>query len=70
MSRPEDVTSETAQTVSAGQLRAFVERIERLEEEQKAMAAEAGCGLADLAEKLLTAIVEDDRAAHDGREAA
>ncbi len=40
MSRPEDVTSETAQTVSAGQLRAFVERIERLEEEQKAIGAD------------------------------
>ncbi len=31
----EDITSETAQTVAAGQLRAFIERIERLEEEKK-----------------------------------
>lgn len=36
----------------------------------EAMAAEAGATLEDLAEKLLTSIVEDDRAAHDGREAA
>jgi uncharacterized protein (UPF0335 family) len=31
----EDITTETAQTVAAGQLRAFIERIERLEEEKK-----------------------------------
>lgn len=31
----EDITSETSQTVAAGQLRAFIERIERLEEEKK-----------------------------------
>lgn len=31
----EDITNETAQTVAAGQLRAFIERIERLEEEKK-----------------------------------
>src|SRR5690606_20094623 len=31
----DDITSETAQTVAAGQLRAFIERIERLEEEKK-----------------------------------
>lgn len=31
----EDITSETAQTVAAGQLRAFIERVERLEEEKK-----------------------------------
>jgi uncharacterized protein (UPF0335 family) len=34
----EDITSETAQTVAAGQLRAFVERIERLEEDKRAIA--------------------------------
>ena len=34
----EDITSETAQTVAAGQLRAFIERIERLEEEKKTIA--------------------------------
>jgi uncharacterized protein (UPF0335 family) len=34
----EDITSEPAQTVAAGQLRAFIERIERLEEEKKTIA--------------------------------
>ena len=34
----EDITAESAQTVAAGQLRAFIERIERLEEEKKAIA--------------------------------
>jgi uncharacterized protein (UPF0335 family) len=33
----EDIT-ETSQTVAAGQLRAFIERIERLEEEKKTIA--------------------------------
>ena len=31
----EDIIAESAQTVAAGQLRAFIERIERLEEEKK-----------------------------------
>lgn len=31
----DEITSETAQTVAAGQLRAFIERIERLEEDKK-----------------------------------
>ena len=34
----EDITNETAQTVAAGQLRAFIERVERLEEEKKTIA--------------------------------
>ena len=34
----EDITTETAQTVAAGQLRAFIERIERLEEEKQTIA--------------------------------
>ena len=34
----DDITSEPAQTVAAGQLRAFIERIERLEEEKKTIA--------------------------------
>ena len=33
-----DEISETSQTVAAGQLRAFIERIERLEEEKKTIA--------------------------------
>lgn len=33
-----DETNENAQTVAAGQLRAFIERIERLEEEKKTIA--------------------------------
>ncbi len=31
----DDITGDTAQSVSVGQLRAFIERIERLEEEKK-----------------------------------
>jgi uncharacterized protein (UPF0335 family) len=31
----DDITADSAQTVAAGQLRAFIERIERLEEEKK-----------------------------------
>ncbi|UUP17435.1 MULTISPECIES: DUF2312 domain-containing protein [Nitratireductor] len=31
----DDITNETAQTVAAGQLRSFIERIERLEEEKQ-----------------------------------
>ena len=34
----DEITSETAQTVAAGQLRAFIERIERLEEDKKTVA--------------------------------
>jgi uncharacterized protein (UPF0335 family) len=33
-----DIKNETAQTVAAGQLRAFIERIERLEEDKKTVA--------------------------------
>ena len=31
----DEITNKTAQTVAAGQLRAFIERVERLEEEKK-----------------------------------
>jgi uncharacterized protein (UPF0335 family) len=34
----DDITSETSQTVAAGQLRSFIERVERLEEEKKTIA--------------------------------
>ncbi|WP_157016457.1 DUF2312 domain-containing protein [Mesorhizobium xinjiangense] len=34
----DDITSESSQTIAAGQLRAFIERIERLEEEKKSIA--------------------------------
>ncbi len=34
----EDITAESAQTVASGQLRSFIERIERLEEEKKTIA--------------------------------
>jgi len=34
----DDITEPTSQTVAAGQLRAFIERIERLEEEKKTIA--------------------------------
>lgn len=36
--RPNEITNETSQTVAANQLRAFIERVERLEEEKKAIA--------------------------------
>jgi uncharacterized protein (UPF0335 family) len=36
----DDITSETSKTVAAGQLRAFIERIERLEEEKAAIAGD------------------------------
>lgn len=34
----DDITVESSQTVAAGQLRAFIERIERLEEDKQAIA--------------------------------
>lgn len=34
----EDITAESAQTIAAGQLRSFIERIERLEEEKQTIA--------------------------------
>ena len=34
----DDITAESAQTVAAGQLRAFIERVERLEEEKQTIA--------------------------------
>ena len=34
----EDITAETPETVASGQLRAFIERIERLEEEKQTIA--------------------------------
>lgn len=36
----DDITQESSQTVAAGQLRAFIERIERLEEEKKTISDE------------------------------
>lgn len=36
--RPNDTTEPVSQTVAAGQLRAFIERVERLEEEKKTIA--------------------------------
>ncbi|EKF18707.1 MULTISPECIES: DUF2312 domain-containing protein [Nitratireductor] len=34
----DDITTETSETVAAGQLRAFIERVERLEEDKKTIA--------------------------------
>ena len=34
----DEITNETAQTVAAGQLRSFIERVERLEEDRQAIA--------------------------------
>ena len=38
MADADEITNETAQTVAAGQLRSFIERIERLEEDKKTVA--------------------------------
>ena len=69
--------SETSQTVAAGQLRAFIERIERLHEEAKAISddckdvyAEAkGCGFDTGAIKTLVKLRKKDPAQRQEEEA-
>ena len=77
MSRPEDVTNETAQTVSAGQLRAFVERIERLQEEKKTISDDiaevyaelGGRGFSKKAVRTIVRMRRQDTAARQEEEA-
>lgn len=72
----DDIT-ETSQTVAAGQLRAFIERIERLEEEKKTIAddikdvyAEAkGTGFDTKAVRTLIRLRKQDQAERDEAEA-
>ena len=72
-----DEISDTSQTVAAGQLRAFIERIERLEEEKKTIAddikdvyAEAkGTGFDTKALRTLIRLRKQDQAERDEAEA-
>jgi len=69
--------NETSQTVAAGQLRAFVERIERLEEEKQSIAedikevyAEAkGCGFDTKAIRTIVRLRKKDQAERQEEEA-
>ena len=72
-----DEITETSNTVAAGQLRAFIERIERLEEEKKTIAddikevfAEAkGTGFDTKAMRTLIRLRKKDRAEREEEEA-
>jgi uncharacterized protein (UPF0335 family) len=73
----DDITAESAQTVAAGQLRSFIERIERLEEEKKTTAddikevfAEAkGTGFDTKAMRTLIRLRKKDQAEREEEEA-
>jgi uncharacterized protein (UPF0335 family) len=73
----DDITAESAQTVAAGQLRSFIERIERLEEEKKTIAddikevfAEAkGTGFDTKAMRTLIRLRKKDQAERQEEEA-
>jgi len=64
------MTDETSQTVAAGQLRAFVERIERLDEEAKTIGDDKkeiyaelhGCGFSKKAVKQIVRLRKMDQA--------
>ena len=72
----DDITEPSSQTVAAGQLRAFIERIERLEEEKKTIAddikevyAEAkGTGLDTKAIRTLIRLRKKDQAEREEEE--
>lgn len=72
-----DITSESASNVAAGQLRAFIERIERLEEEKSTIAddikevfAEAkGTGFDTKAMRTILRLRKKDRAEREEEEA-
>lgn len=69
--------TETSQTVAAGQLRAFVERIERLDEEAKAIGDDKkeiyaelhGCGFSKKAVKAIVRLRKQDPAERQEDEA-
>ena len=72
-----DITAESAQTVASGQLRAFIERIERLEEEKQTIAddikevfAEAkGTGFDTKAMRTIIRLRKKDQAEREEEEA-
>jgi uncharacterized protein (UPF0335 family) len=73
----DDITNESANTVAAGQLRAFIERIERLEEEKQTIAddikevfAEAkGTGFDTKAMRTIIRLRKKDQAEREEEEA-
>ncbi|MEO3389145.1 DUF2312 domain-containing protein [Mesorhizobium sp. CAU 1741] len=73
----DDITDDSAQTVAAGQLRAFIERIERLEEEKQTIAddikevfAEAkGTGFDTKAMRTIIRLRKKDKAEREEEEA-
>lgn len=72
-----DEITETSQTVAAGQLRAFIERIERLEEEKKTIADDIkdvyaelkGTGFEPKAVRQLVRLRKQDQAEREEAEA-
>lgn len=72
-----DETSPTSDTVAAGQLRAFIERIERLEEEKQTIADDIkdvyaemkGTGFDTKAVKTIIRLRKKDKAERDEEEA-
>ena len=44
----DDITGDSAQTIAVAQLRAFIERVERLEEEKKTISDDIKCVFAEL----------------------
>ena len=73
----DDITADSAQTVAAGQLRAFIERIERLEEEKQTISddikevfAEAkGTGFDTKAMRTIIRLRKKDQAEREEEEA-
>lgn len=73
----DEITNETAQVIAAGQLRAFIERIERLEEERKTISqdirevfAEArGSGFNTKAMRTIISLRKKDQAERQEEEA-
>lgn len=73
----DDITTEPSQTVAAGQLRAFIERVERLEEEKKTIAEDIkeifaemkGTGFDTKAVRKLIALRKKDEAERQEEEA-
>lgn len=73
----DEITNETAQAIAAGQLRAFIERIERLEEERKIISqdirevyAEArGSGFNTKAMRTIVSLRKKDQAERQEEEA-
>ena len=70
------MTTETSQTVAAGQLRAFIERVERLEEEKKTISDDIkevfaemkGTGFDTKAVKSIIRLRKKDKAERDEEE--